>query len=274
MRYSTPSSARTRAGLLIVALALVGGTGCISTAIVSNAQQKSWMREQEVLRQDRIAKLAPAAEAGDPVAETNLAQALMAVPAPAEVDQQRVFARLNRAAEQGYGPAQALLGEILVSGRIETADYRSVRIAPAFEDRERGIRLLMQAATQACNFQAGPDYRRFSSINPAYRLAGVLAASGRVDEAMVWRARWALHCNKSGAEGLFRQLMAKNASPQQRAQLLTLLLATGDSGHIAQAEAAFPAQELAAARREAEQLRSRLAQSEQQYPAPTRKDMR
>jgi hypothetical protein len=269
-------ASRTRAGMLVVALALVGGTGCITTAIVQNARKNARtnerLREEEAARQERIARLAPAAEAGDPVAETDLARALMAVPAPGQVDQQRVFTRLSKAAEQGYGPAQALLGAILVSGQIQAGNYRRVPVAPAFQDRERGIRMLMQAATQACNFKAS-DYRTFSSISPAYLLGSSLTAAGQADEAMVWRARWALHCSVSGGDIFFRQIMAKNTTPPQRIQLLTLLLVTADDARIAQAEAALSAEEVAAARRDSGEFRRRLAQSIQQYPAPTRKEM-
>jgi hypothetical protein len=51
------------------------------------------------------------------------------------------------------------------------------------------------------------------------------------------------------------------------------MLLTQDAERIAKAEAAMPAEEVAAARREADQLRRQVAQSEQQYPAPRRKEM-
>lgn len=269
---STSTSSRTRAGVLVLALALVGGTGCITAGIVENVREQNLLREQEAVRQDRIAKLAPAAEAGDPVAETDLAQALMAVRPPGQVDQQRVFIRLSRAANQGYGLAQALLGEMLVTNDVVTANFQRVPLAPAYQDRERGFRLLMQAATEACEFRTS-EYQRFRSIHPALLLGSALEKAGRPDEALVWRARAALRCNLPDAQALLSRATLKTRAPQERMEALTLLLLTEDSARIAQAEATLPAEMLAAARRNAAELRRQIAHSLQQYPAPTRKEM-
>jgi hypothetical protein len=266
-------ASRTRAGMLVVALALVGGTGCITTAIVQNAQYNKRVREAEAARQDSIARLAPAAEAGDPVAQTKLARALLANPAPGQVDQQRVFARLNSAADQGYGPAQALLGEILVTNAIETADSGRMPLAPAYQDRERGFRLLMQAASQACIFQAASAYQGVRWIHPAWLLGSRLALAGRFEEAMVWRVRSDRHCGTFNAQDLANQATSPHATPPERVRAFAGLLLAGDSARIARVEPALSADELTAARSEAAELRRRLAQSEQQYPAPRRKEM-
>ena len=267
------SSSRTRAGMLLVALALVGGTGCITTAIVHDVQQKNRMREAEEARQKRMALLLPLADAGDAAAATALVREMLAVPASTPVDQARVFALLSRAADQAYGPAQALLGEIMVTGTIQTAYYGRLTAGPGFRDRERGLQLLRQAAAQACVFRQERGSYSPGSIQPAITLSRELERVGRADEGRLWRARSVLHCGQPGAESLSWQTVGNRTTPAQRTQALVLMLLTGDAARIATAEAAMPAEEVAAARREAEQLRRQVAQSEQQYPAPGRKEM-
>ena len=66
-------SSLSRAGVLFLALAAIGSTGCITTAIVNNVQYRNALREQEAARQRRIAALEPLAAAGDALARVNLA---------------------------------------------------------------------------------------------------------------------------------------------------------------------------------------------------------
>jgi hypothetical protein len=267
-------ASRTRAGMLVIALALVGGTGCITTAIVQNVQQKKRIREVEEERQKNIARLTPLADAGDPAAATALVRELLAFRQPVPVDQVRVFALLSGAADKNYGPAQALLGEILVAGHFETV-FPQVAVEPRFQDRERGFQLLRRAAAQSCAYARGPggQYYYYNSIRPAMRLSAQLARNGHGDEARVWYARSVMHCGEPSAQGLYWRITPKNATPQQRTEALTLLLLTQDAERIAKAEADMPGEEVASARRDAEQLRRQVAQSEQQYPAPSRKEM-
>jgi hypothetical protein len=259
--------------VLVVALALVGGTGCITTAIVQNVQQKNRMREAEEARQKSIARLTPLADAGDAASGTALAREMMSVPGAEPVDQIRVFALLSGAADKGYAPAQALLGEMLVLARVQTTTYRELPIGPGLRDRERGFQLLRQAASRACGYARFPDKPYFSPIRPAWLLSVHLGSGGHADEAQVWRARSLLHCNEPNTENLTWRIMAKNAKAPERTQSLAMLLLTQDQVDIAKAEGALPAEEVDAARRGAEQLRRAVAQSEQQYPAPSRKEM-
>jgi hypothetical protein len=185
-----------------------------------------------------------------------------------------VFALLSGAADKNFGPAQALLGEILVSGHFETV-YPQVTVEPRFQDRERGLQLLRLAAVQSCTYTGGPgrQYYYYNSIRPATQLSAQLGRSGHGDEARVWYARSVMHCGEPSAQSLLWRITPKDASPQQRTEALALMLLTQDAERIAKAEAAMPAEEVAAARREADQLRRQVAQSEQQYPAPRRKEM-
>jgi hypothetical protein len=267
-------SSRTRAGMLIVALALVGGTGCITTAIVQDVKQQNRIREAEEARQKDIARLTPLADAGDPAAATALVRALLAFRKPVPVDQARVFALLSGAAGKNYGPAQALLGDILISGHFQTV-YPQVNVEPRFQDRERGFELLRRAASQACTFTRSPgaEYYYYGAIRPAAQLSAQLGRNGHGDEARVWTARSVMHCGEPSAQNLAWRITPKNATPQQRTEALALMLLTQDAERIAKAEVDMPGDQVAAARRDAEQLRRQVAQSEQQYPAPKRKEM-
>lgn len=265
---------RTRAGILVLALALVGGTGCITASIINDVQYKNRMRVAENAHKQRIAQLTPAAEAGDPVAATSLARALLYGPGQVAIDQARVYALLSRAADGGHAPAQALLGERLVlrslrrNGSIDTVPNQ------AAQDRERGLLLLRQAASAACTFITPPDEPWYDSVRPANLLALELANDKRTDEARLWRARAALHCGDPTASTLSWRAQAKNLTPPDRAEALALLLLQNrDAERIAKATAALPGEEVAAARRDAEQLREQIAQSERQYPAPRQKEM-
>jgi hypothetical protein len=255
----------TRAGILLIALALVGGTGCITSSIIDRAQQQRHMREEAEAHKRRIAQLTPAADAGDPVAATALAHTMMSGPPQDDVDQARVLALLSRAAGQGYAPAQAMLGEILVSGNVHQ-NYRQMPLAREFQDRERGLQLLRQAASGACAFMG------YFGVRPATLLAQELARDKRTDEARLWRARAALHCGQPAAGTLSSQLKSASATPERTEALALLLLQAPDAAVIAKDTAALPAEEVAAARREAAQLREQVAQSERQYPAPRQKE--
>lgn len=269
-------ASRARAGMLVVALALVGGTGCITTAIVQNVQQKNRLREVAQERQKNIARLTPLADAGDPAAATALVRELLTFREPTPVDQARVFSLLSGAARKNYGPAQALLGTILVGGRFETM-YVQPAVEARFQDRESGFEWLRQAATRGCTYRADPaaGFYLYTWIQPASHLGGKLAPSGRGDEARLWDARAVMHCGEPDAQRLYLRTRPKYATPQQRTEALALMLLDPDAALIAKAEAAMPAEEVAAAHRDAEQLRRQVAQSEQQYPAPpSRKEVR
>ncbi len=264
----------TRAGILLVALALVGGTGCITSSIIERAQRESLGRAAAQAHKARIAQLTPAADAGDPVAETALARVMMSEPGHAPVDQIRVFGLLSRAAGQGYVQAQALLGEILASARMPQNAHQLVALSQGLQDRAAGLQLLRQTATRACMFKAPPDERWYVTVSPATLLAEELAKNPHTDEARLWRARAALHCGEPDAGTLSWRVRSGYATPQERAEALALLLLqTPDDAVIAKATAALPAEEVNAARREATQLRELVAQSERQYPAPRQKEM-
>lgn len=267
------ASSRTRAGLLVIALGLVGGTGCITTAIVQNVQSQNRLREQEAQRQRRVAALTPRAEAGDPVAMTALAEALIAQPDPAGRDPARVLDWLGRAAVANYAPAQALLGEILANGAIRWNGYGYQQLPAALRDRERGVALLRQAATQACRYRFESVAFDGGLITPTAELQRLLASAGRTDDAALWRARGILHCGLPSGYDLVVTAKSATALPRQRSTALALMLLVPDASTVASTEAAMPADQVAAAVREAADLRARVAASEDDFPAPPRKEL-
>lgn len=260
-------SSPTRASMLLAALVLVGGTGCVTSMIIDRRPlSKHELRAQEQAYQERIAGLARAAETGEPAAETALADALTDR-LPAQIDPERVLAMLSRAAGKGYVPAQAMLGSILAWERIG-ASYGKLPLPPGLRDRERGIQLLRQAASRACLIT--PAGMRIW-IQPAASLSAIFKQMGLRDEERLWEARSVLHCDEP--DGVMLSAWTRLPLPEDRTKALALLLLRRDSERIAKAEASMPPGEVAAARRDAEQLRREVAQSEQQYPAPARKEM-
>jgi len=257
-------SIRTRAGLLVVACALVGGTGCITTALIDSARANDAARRHEVLRQQRIREATPRAEAGDPAAMTALADALMdAFPAvPPDVPRARAW--LERAAEAGYAPAQVRLGEMLVMGRNDAGNYGAVD--PVL--RARGIVWLQKAASQACSVP-GPHGR---SMEAALYASRFLDIAGQAADARLWRARSVVHCGSPGADVLAARASSTGSSQQTRREALAMLMLTGDRARIEHARATLAPDDVAAAEREAAALARRVADSERDFPAPHRKD--
>jgi TPR repeat protein len=265
-------ASRTRAGMLVLALALVGGTGCITTAIVQDVQQKNAVRRAEEARQRSIADLAPSAERGDPVAQRELGEALLSAPDTAVNDLPRAISWLSRAAEQGDGRAQALLGDMLASGSTR---FRVYTVLPAgLRDRKRGIALLQRAATQACrSTDPGTRMGYYGSIELADQVSTYLEADHRIEESRLWRARSVMHCGVPNPGTLAFRAERERTAPESRIAWLALLMLTNSRTHIDAAKARMSLDTIAAAEREAAELRGAVAQSEQQYPAPRRKEM-
>ena len=143
---------RARAGLLLAALALVGGIGCASFDPDGKHAPGRSAGELEGARQRRIAQLMPLARNGDPAAMTALAYALLAAPVAADAERAQALAYLERAAGRGDAQAQALLGDWLASGRFY--NHRVARLPQGAQDPARGNALLQRAATQASRISA------------------------------------------------------------------------------------------------------------------------
>lgn len=267
-----PLRTHRRAAVLLVALALVGGTGCITSGIIRNVQYENAVRAREQARQRSVAELAPRAEAGDAAAMRGLAQALMLAADPAANDLPRALDWLERAAGQGDGAAQAMLGVALGSGRMPLGPFAA--LPQGRHDRARGIVLLQRAAAQACRFESEPNGFGFrSTIDPAARAAGFLHDAGQPGQALVWRAREILHCQHVSPSALAWQAQSAGATAAERTTAFAWLLLTGSIPDIAATRDKAAPDIVAAGERQAAELRRQVAESERDYPAPTRKDM-
>jgi hypothetical protein len=261
------SDSRARGATLMLALALVGGTGCVVIDAANKNRYERQKRDAEAERQRRIAGLAPAAKAGDPAAGTALAYILVSTSDRKQADVPRALGLLEQASAQDYAPAQALLGEML-GGMRSWGGYEPFGANP--RDRARGIVLLQRAATKICVYQAGPDMFR---VVPALRVAEILARDGRADESRLWRARNILHCGGGDVNYLSWQATADRATLAARIDALALLALTGNAAAIDRAKSTLSADTVAAADRLADDLRRQVAASERDYPAPPRKEL-
>jgi hypothetical protein len=265
-------SSRTRAGMLLAALALVGGTGCITMSVVNHVQDQNRQRARDEARQRDIAQLTPRAQGGDAHAALQLVDLLVSGGRPG--DAQRAAALLEQAAATGYAPAQAALGMALVSGK-----FWAVMAAPPFPgpiDGPRGVALLQRAATATCKVKL-PSRFYPVDVDPADKVADYFARTGEPAQAQLWRARDVLHCQAPQVSTLAWRARRGAAAQQGAAEAFALLLLT-DSHEDIDAVRMDIAPDLVpgtvtAGERLATDLRVRVAQSEQHYPRPSRKEM-
>ncbi|MBW8900564.1 MAG: sel1 repeat family protein [Massilia sp.] len=253
-----------RSGVLFLALAGIGSTGCITTAVVNNIQYQNRLREQAAARQRHIAELEPIAAAGDARARVALANELLSSLDRDARDLRRALALLEQAVAQDYGPAQGRLGEILADGRAGNGS-----LPVDLRDRERGIVLLQRAFALGCSAASNGTV---GGLDPAWKAGLALAAAGHPEQALVWRARSILGCHSSRPGFLFWDATSRDTAPAQRTDTFAILLLTRDEHVIAKARAAVPADEFAAAERRAADLERQIADSERDYPAPPRKE--
>lgn len=269
------SSSGRRAGILLVALALVGGTGCVTTLVtsmvVSDMHDRREVREKERKRLERIAELTPRAEAGDAHAMTSLAQALMSAQERSQNDMRHALGWLSRAAVQEDALAQAMLGDLLSLGTVQSS---GARLKTSQLDHARGIALLQKAAVQACTFFPPREGEESSPlIQPADRLGGLFEFDHYDAAARLWHARSILHCGVPSAYALSSKVKLATTAEQKQARFAMLLL-TGSGSDIERARPMLAQEDVEAAERQAAELRRLVAQSEQEYPVPRQKEIR
>lgn len=252
---------------MILSLALIGGSGCITASIVSQARADAYRREREKTEQaDSVAKLATyraAAANGDPAASVQLAQALIRPVAGVEkYDTAQALQLLEQASQKGYGQADYVLGWIYLNGS-------TVPRQP-----ERGVTLLKQAASRACTYyrdttRSGPAINVASEISRLY-LQSRIGPQDKV-QADLWRARSAVHCPRSYPAP---QRYATQATPATPAIPDALMWARFDPNadkampQIAELLKVLAPPDIAAAEEKERQLRRAVIESERQYPAP------
>jgi len=274
-------SSPLRAGVLFLALAGIGSTGCLTMALIDSIDKKTsgWRADREESQLDRrIAQLSPRAQAGDPAAMTMMAFYLFQRGDRTFDDNAaREVALLERAAEAGDGHAQAVLGMAL-SGQ-GMFDSVSRRLPSALQDRPRAIAWLQRATTQACWINSNPERKTNSYgpdfIDPALNASYVLQKVGRTDESLLWFARDILHCGQTDVS-LPRGWLAGSGmkGAQLDSAVAPLYLLAGVRLYIDEMKASMTPEAFATAERDAAELRRRVAASESEYPAPRTKELR
>jgi hypothetical protein len=261
---------RSRAGFMLISIALIGGTGCITASIISQARNDAYQRERErseqAESQARLATYRAAAAGGDPAASVQLAQALVRpVAGVTQYDTAQALQLLQQASGQGYGPAEYVLGWVYITG---SAGLYGPTLAPL--QPERGVALLKQAASRACAYSRDTT-RPSSPINVASEI-GRLYLHGRGTlleknqaQAELWRARGALHCPRSYpappryvTPAMPDALAWARLDPDQQKT----------APQIADLLKAMTPEQIEAARQKERQLRQAVVESERQYPAP------
>jgi len=247
---------RSRTGILIVAASLVGGTGCVTTAVVSHVQEQQRLHDWEARQELENTDMRAAARLGDPNAMTRLGwYQVNGTRHGIPIDPKAGMALLEQAAARPFAPAQYRLGNLLVQGEGGVLD-------PA-----RGLELIKRAATGACT--VGFSKQEIFGY-PAWRVASLLRDGGshvaRDDaQAELWLARSVMHCHYPEAYGLVVPAGALSAEQRAVKQLAFAQLAGRTT--LPGQPAASPEQVQEAAR-EARRLRQRVRDSETQYPAP------
>jgi hypothetical protein len=266
MKTLSPFASRTRAGMLVLALALVGGIGCAAVESATRAEHKYLAQQQNAARRQRIAELTSRAGSGDPAAMTQLAQDLLTENA---TNVPRAIDLLNRSAASGYPRAQALLGDALVNGRF--AWNTLAKVPPEMSDTERGFALLRQAATHACWYQIEDAAVLYTyNIQPSHELSDemLIFKHGPVEEGALWRARSILYCRDDDNSDLADLATSPQYTLEQRRLALAVLLLGPTTRGVAKAKAALTPVQLADAERDARELRRRVAEFEKTYPVP------
>jgi hypothetical protein len=269
---SIPVKRNTRAVALLVSLALIGGTGCLTMSAIDSVQranrERAHDRRLQQERDERVAAAAASVAAGDPQAMTNVAVDLMNNKQFSGPDWARPLALLERAAAGGYGAAQAVLGELLLSGRWQGLYYVYHQL-PGGAQVTRGLDLLKQAATRGCAFGPGRSGQPDFSVRPAVELFTYYKRVNDASQAQLWQARRFLHCQDAKGADIWS---ARNGhgTPEERRRMLSLALLSNDGRMVADIRKGLSAQDIAAAEQGAVELRRLVAASEQQYPAPPR----
>jgi TPR repeat protein len=271
-----------RAGVLVLALALIGGAGCASIDAAMTAHDRRKEAAAEKARLRRVDRLERALAAGDTAVMFDLAYAYVGARNIEDMNLPRTVRLLEGAAGQGNARAQTLLGEMLLS--TDTRLRTAARFRSVAEERDRAMTLLKKAASQACVVEVnserrGPFYmwlyldNLLKKVEVGQRIVLHLnEQKGQEADTTLWHARDIVYCNRYDAFLLTRAFHSPRAT-DNRSAALGLILLTGDRDRIDSAKSKMTPQEIAAGEREAIELRRRVAASEAEYPAPKYKEL-
>lgn len=262
-------NARTRAGLLVVCLGLIGGTGCITMAVVSSLQEASIRRANEERYKATVESYKLAAAKGDLAGITLLGLEYLRDNAVTGRDISKGMALLEQAVAKQYGPAEYALGLILLkNSRINSFN------PPIQMDSARGMELLKRAASHACWYSMPSTVVDLGSpantIQYLYR-SGTLVPKD-LTQANLWFARAIIHCQGNNGYGIRNMFLpTSGATAQDHTETLAwlqLLPSDTDKDNVPRL---LTMADHAAVERRATQLRQAVTESERQYPAPSQK---
>jgi len=255
----------SRAAILLVCLALIGGTGCITTAVVNSIEQQAAQNRLRELRKKEIEADLDGAAKGDLMAMTRAGlDYLRGYPYYLDPGAAPILARdlkkglglLEQASAQNFGPAQYVLGEVLINDGV-LAMKLTERIPP---DPTRGLELIKQASTRICEMSRMTDYHFMdnpsSAVSAIYRNGRQQIATD-VDQADNWAVRAILTCH-----------VHTRFFTGDRVKNLSFYMLQNDKPMLDSQVANMPPDQVEKARAKLPQLRAAATALEQIYPAP------
>jgi len=262
----------SRSMWLVVCLALIGGSACFAPPALTPEQQLA--RQQIYAEQNRleIEKLQQSIAAGNPQALMQLGSMTVMGERPGVTrDIPKGMAMLEKAAATPYGPAEHMLGWLLIDGRTYAYGLQlNASLLP--RDPLRGIELLKRSASRSCTpgnspGEVAPNSQTAHEISNLYRAGSLIAQDDA--QAELWFARSLIHCQSPNAYLLAGYAKnPKTITPQLQIDTLAKLMLLPSSDPQAALQSTMSDENVEAARAKAQQLRDAVRESEKQFPAP------
>ncbi|MFZ6672888.1 tetratricopeptide repeat protein [Undibacterium sp. Xuan67W] len=270
-----PKPEHSRIALLLIALSLIGGTGCITSSLIDSARQKEAQQKYADQQRKIIDSYKADAAKGDLLAITRLGLEYTGGSSVTRQDIPAGLALLEQAAEKKYAVAEYALGSLLLTGKD---GYRWNTLLPEQLPRQpdRGLSLLKQSATHACivSLASGGN----AGAVTAYELSK-LYREGRgiekdLNQADLWLARSIIHCQHPNAyviKSIFP--IPKSAPAQAQIDVMSwILMMPADNATAKKVttdlQPLMSADDWQKAQRQMARLRQVAIDSEQQIPAP------
>ncbi|MFZ6708083.1 hypothetical protein [Undibacterium sp. TC9W] len=293
----------SRIAMLMVALSLIGGTGCVHYLMASsssgsrnNTNPVSVPRELTAQEKEEIAKkaelareesrrkyeleynnLAMAANANDPAAKTKLGIEYLKNIGYFPKDVKKGIALIKSAADDGYPHAEYYYGWLLLQGEPKITD-RQIKLEQGDMELSysEGVRLIEASAKKIC----GPYHGAVENI-PAEDLTDIYQQGKYVPESEkksdLWFARFIMHCGgKSGFSSKKKWRLYGHEDFSDAKTLAFLYLLDNSRSpfpkYYRERASAFAAtlnsEQIKEAKAIAQELRLAVRQSEQEYPDP------
>ncbi|PXX40283.1 tetratricopeptide repeat protein [Undibacterium pigrum] len=294
----------SRIAMLMVALSLIGGTGCVHYLMASsssgsrnNTNPVSVPRELTAQEKEEIAKKAElareesrrkyeleynnlviAANANDPAAKTKLGIEYLKNIGYFPKDVKKGIALIKSAADDGHPDAEYYYGWLLLKGTPVESDYQIKLEQGDIElSYSEGIRLIENSAKKICaaSFSRNWNYPA-QDLKNIYLDGKYVLRNEQISD--LWFARFILHCGgQSGfsSKGKWRLFGHEYFSDAKTLAFLYLLDNSRSPlpKYYRERASAFAAtlnsEQIKEAKAIAQELRLAVRQSEQEYPDPT-----